>query len=71
MQDYRGEEEQINIFYEINNICLTKYSMDRGCRAQAYKGREEGAGDAPETHGPWSAHSMTHISMKRVAYLGS
>ena len=29
------------------------------------------SGIAPETAGPWSAHSMTHISMKRVAYFGS
>ena len=28
-------------------------------------------GNIPETQGPWSAHSITHISMKRVAYLGN
>ena len=26
---------------------------------------------APDTHGPWSAHSTTHISMNLVAYRGS
>lgn len=37
-------------------------AMHRAASSVAYE---------PETAGPWSAHSMTHISMKRVAYFGS
>ena len=28
-------------------------------------------GQPPDTQGPWSAQSMTHMSMNRVAYFGN
>ena len=49
------------------NICLIQAGGKKG----VFENKDDRVteGGAPETHGPWSAHSMTHISMKRVAYL--